>query len=187
MSWALRGIVINEFSSPDYEFDTCTKLEEGVCVKTESFGAVVLTSRGLQTDYIWVWYGLVAITGMYFVFLVITAVMMKYMRNQVTPAPSAKLIAMGELTDATTGAKATDPTKEDDAKPEGEGEGADPDGAQETDDVDPDGNNSPDSPDIGPDAGLGSGVDIPFEPVDFAFKDLWYTVQLPSGEELVRA
>ena len=27
-------------------------------------------------------------------------------------------------------------------------------------------------------------VEIPFEPVSFSFKDVWYTVKLPSGEEL---
>lgn len=137
MAWSLQAMLINEFGSPDYNFDTCTsRTSSGICTKFEPFGEVTLKTRGLETDYIWVWYGVIATAGIYLILLVVTAVLMNYMRVETNPVPTLKPV--------------NDETEEPDSLPKS----------------------------------IDTGVEIPFEPVNFAFKDVWYTVNLKSGEEL---
>eukprot|EP01038_Epipyxis_sp_PR26KG_P004915 gene4915-6878_t len=136
LAWALKSITVNQYASPDYDFQYC--LGPSSCSK---FGDVILKSFGNPTDQRWIWYGFAVLIAEYFLMFFLTFLAMKYMR--VTPAPPLPIYVPDEESLALIEQVETNP--------------------QQTDE---------------------EFKDLPFDAVSFAFKDIWYTVTLPGGDEL---
>jgi hypothetical protein len=75
-------VTINEFLSPKYDFQVCTN---AACTITKSFGINYLESRGVETSYLYVWYGFGVIIAEYFLFVALTYAAIKLIRLEPTP------------------------------------------------------------------------------------------------------
>lgn len=154
-----------------------------IIISCDRFGDVVLQSRGTPTDQNYIWYGLAVIVGEYFFLVFLTALALKYLRVEPTPPPP--IIA---------------PFIEEEYTEE-----------EITDDVIPPSDifvNSMSLQMVDVDlasqlsAKYGSSKinaksprslktfrhkkiqEIPFQPISFSFKDIWYTVVTKEKEEL---
>ena len=127
IAYMLKALMINEFMSPDYDFQVCNGLD------CQRFGSSVLSSRGTPTDPNWVWYSIIILYALFLFFLVLNYFALTYVSTDpVPPAPVVVDYSKGEY----------------ESKRQ---------------------------------VGL---VEIPFEPVTFAFKDIWYTVKVGKNEKV---
>ena len=85
MSWMFSAVSINEFTSPDYDFGVC--VNPPACTTQMKFGELSLNSRGILTDFPWVWYAVGVLIAEYILFLVLTGVVLKYFRFEDSPTP----------------------------------------------------------------------------------------------------
>jgi len=128
IAYMLKALMVNEFSSPDYDFEVCDGAD------CQRFGNSVLKSRGLPTDPDWVWYSIAITYGLYFMFLFLNYLALVYIpTDPVPPAPVVIDYSKGEYESR----RAEAPL-----------------------------------------------VEIPFEPVTFAFKNIWYSVKVGKREDL---
>jgi ABC-type lipoprotein export system ATPase subunit len=146
------------------------------------FGDVVLKSRGVPTDQLYIWYGFGVIVAEYFLLVYLTVLALKYLRIEPTPPPPIIVPYIEE---------------------EYADEEVPADEQLSVDEVSLDilSLQPIDSEKIGSSSHLGSPrstksrmtspsfkhkkiQDIPFEPISFAFKDIWYTVTTKDKEEL---
>eukprot|EP01034_Spumella_vulgaris_P025560 gene25560-biopygen22067 len=131
LSHGLKGVTINEFMAPDYDYLVCADAD---CTSMIRFGNQVLESYGIPTNQKWVWYSAAILIGLYLFFLVMTVVVLSNLRLEPVPPPPVTV----DFSEA----------KEEELK---------------ADHV---------------------HAEIPYQPVTFAFKDIGYSVTLPSGENL---
>jgi hypothetical protein len=179
VAYCLKSITVNEYMASDYDFDVCVSYSSNVsCAKYERYGDLILESRGNPVDEGWIWYGAIILVCMYAVFLVVSSIVLSYIRIQATPPPprytdddeddsqvmnvlNAKHSTIKRSTSEdnfverpTSGFPLSNPTLQ--------AEGAVSPGVRST----------------------VSTVEMPYDPVTFAFKDIWYTVKIKGGEEL---
>eukprot|EP01034_Spumella_vulgaris_P047541 gene47541-biopygen37372 len=81
---ALRAMMVNEFTSPDYDHLVCA---DASCLTMERLGNSVLQSRGYPIDQRWVWYSVAILIGMYFFLLILTISALTYLRVESVPPP----------------------------------------------------------------------------------------------------
>jgi hypothetical protein len=127
IAYVLKAVLVNEFTASDYDFIDC---DGTVCGR---YGDIVLQSRGNPVEVVWVWYCIAVLYGLFFLFLFLNYLALKYIRTEPVPPPPIVVdYSEGEFEDKNESAM----------------------------------------------------IEIPFEPVSFAFKEVWYTVKLAKGEEL---
>eukprot|EP01034_Spumella_vulgaris_P047519 gene47519-biopygen36386 len=131
MAHFLKAVTVNEFLSPDYDYQVCSNAD---CSSTQRYGDQVLVGWGNPTDMKWVWYSVASIFAIYFFFLATTMLALTYTRIEPTLPPPVVVDFSAELEEETRADKAH--------------------------------------------------AEIPYNPVSFAFRDIGYTVTLPSGEKL---
>ena len=137
------------------------------------FGDVVLKSRGTPTNQLYIWYGFGVVVAEYFLLVFLTVLALKYLRIEPTPPPPIIVEYIEE-------------------------EYANEDAVIEEQSIDEVNVDILSLQQIGSDK-IGSTKsrafsspsfkhkkiqDIPFEPISFAFKEIWYTVTTKDKEEL---
>eukprot|EP01038_Epipyxis_sp_PR26KG_P010860 gene10860-14577_t len=136
LAWALKSVTVNQYDSPDYDFQYCVSP-----TSCSRFGDMILKAYGNPTNERWIWYGLVVLVAEYILLFFLTFLAMKYMR--VTPAPPLPIYVPDEESLALIEQVEANPQHNDE-----------------------------------------EFKDLPFDAVSFAFRDIWYTVTMPGGEEL---
>ena len=147
------------------------------------FGDLVLKSRGTPTDQNYIWYGFAVIVGEYFFLVFLTALALKYLRVEPTPPPP---IIAPYIEEEYTEEEITN-----DVIPPGDifvnnlslqmvdtdlaGQLSAKYGSSKMDTRSPRSTKSFRHKKI---------QEIPFEPISFSFKDIWYTVVTKEKEEL---
>lgn len=168
IAWVLKAVTVNEFSASNYDFKHCLNPS---CTQTERFGDYVLKSYGNPTEMKWIWYSFAVILAEFFFFFFLTYLAQKYIHTEPTPPPPVRY----ELadSDSVNGEKVANPRTvkpvvggEEEQRPEdGDVEAAEP-----------------------PRQHYGAVhkkvEQLPFDPISFAFRDISYTVTLPSGDDI---
>jgi ABC-type multidrug transport system ATPase subunit/ABC-type multidrug transport system permease subunit len=170
IAWALKAVTINEFSSPKYDFQTCTNPS---CSTTTRFGDYVLEQYGNPTDPNYIWYSVAVLAAQYLFLFTITVATLKYVRTEPTPPAPVR-------------------------DPEDEDVMSAPDTVP--DDIESGQRSSNKAnlelptflpPIMSEEASQSSNgsnrlvkAQLPFDPICFAFKDILYTVTLPNGEDV---
>mmetsp|Transcript_6808 Transcript_6808/g.11284 ORF Transcript_6808/g.11284 Transcript_6808/m.11284 type:complete len:1439 (+) Transcript_6808:110-4426(+) len=163
LAYALKAVTVNEFLGSEYDFLICG--DYPACSQQLRYGDVVLESRGNPTDEVEIWYGILFLIGVYILALIATTLALVYVVVEPRPVPPEyEDIADSPTTLATT--KSATPTL------------STVSANKESDDV-----VKAEVYDVESGEVLQPAI-IPFEPVSFAFKDVWYTVKLKGGEEL---
>ena len=160
-AYALTGVTVNEFLGSEYDDLIC--LDYPACSQTIRFGDNILEGRGNPTEQSAVWYGILFLFGAYIVVLALTTLALAFVVTEPHPVPPEYEDDSVDGTPNAGGgagvsAPATSGKEETIINAETYEEGQD-------------------------DTGLQPAI-IPFEPVSFSFKDVWYTVKLKDGEEL---
>lgn len=180
VAWALQAVTVNEFKAPKYDFLTCT---DPTCTSTQRFGDYVLSSYGNPTAQKSVWYSFAVLIAEYIFLFIITTVGMKYVRLEAAPPPPMRFANEedNDLTSVRAGAVAVAAVA---------GISKEADGSKEDLDkielsLDPVSSSSKK-------VSLTSATvlsqtatqQLPFEQISMAFKDICYTVTLPSGDDI---
>jgi ABC-type multidrug transport system ATPase subunit/ABC-type multidrug transport system permease subunit len=160
LAYALKGITVNEFLGSEYDELICANYP--ACTQFVRFGDSVLEGRGNPSDQAAVWYGILFLFGTYVLMLILTTLALMFVVTEPHPVPPA-YEDFGETT-AVVGPSSAEST---------------PVSAGKEEDI----INAETYGDENAEA-LQSAPIIPFEPVSFSFKDIWYTVKLKGGEEL---
>eukprot|EP00596_Hydrurales_sp_CCMP1899_P009612 CAMPEP_0119038002 /NCGR_PEP_ID=MMETSP1177-20130426/6649_1 /TAXON_ID=2985 /ORGANISM="Ochromonas sp, Strain CCMP1899" /LENGTH=1597 /DNA_ID=CAMNT_0006999999 /DNA_START=48 /DNA_END=4838 /DNA_ORIENTATION=+ len=92
IAWTLKGLAVNEYSSKKYDFPRCVDL---ACTETQRFGDFALISQGNPTDEAWIWYSFAVVAGEYLLFVILSALALKYLR--LTPAPPPPIVIPREV------------------------------------------------------------------------------------------
>jgi ABC-type multidrug transport system fused ATPase/permease subunit len=85
IAWALKAITINEFASSRYDFQTCTNYPS--CTETKRFGDVVLDQYGIPTEEKWIWYSFAVMIAEFIGLFIVSTLALEYIRSE--PAPLA--------------------------------------------------------------------------------------------------
>lgn len=156
-AWAIQSLVINQFTSSDYDFSF-------IPGSNEKFGYKVLISMGYETDYIYVWYGVLFILGQYLFFILATTFILTYLRTAPAMVPPIEdTEADGELVEAMDNFLSNKLENGSNKQPFFS--------LKEEDEMSPQTTVVPLSA-------------LPFEPVAFSFDNIWYTVQISKTEEI---
>ena len=82
IAWTLKALSVNEYTSAKYDFPYCL---DDACMESTRFGDNYLNSKGNPTDRKWIWYSFAVLVAEYVLFIVLSAISLKYL--QLTPAP----------------------------------------------------------------------------------------------------
>jgi ABC-type multidrug transport system fused ATPase/permease subunit len=191
VAWALKAVTVNEFKSEKYDFLTCTN---PTCTEKSRFGDFVLEQYGNPTDEAYIWYSFAVLVAEYLFLFLLTFLSLKYIRTE--PTPPAPIRATTPVTEHDHEHEHADLVRLADTVDVGDIEAGvtEATSANETNGVeltavahsnDPSGK-SLDSNKASSARGSNRLVkaQLPFDPISFAFKDIWYTVTLSSGEDV---
>ena len=180
VAWALKAVTVNEFKSSRYDFLTCT---DPTCSHRKRYGDFVLEQYGNPTDERYIWYSFaVLIAECIFLFL-LTTVCMHYIRTVATPpAPTrSDKEEEEEEEEVAPSPKGSDKNKLEIQTKEIElmetGAGAAGGGSLSVSSPAPSMVSSPSISAV-------TYEQLNFDQVSMAFKDIWYTVTLPNGEDV---
>lgn len=168
VGWALKGVTINQFTSPRYNFLTC---ENEDCTHKERFGDSVLKAYGNPTNQQYIWYSFAVIIGMNMLFFVLTYLSMEYIKSVPSPIPPTREDNSSPSQDSKSdNARAVIPVTTNEKKEDG---------------CDLESGDIPPSVEVLSKGENSYKVDqLPYDPISFSFRDIWYTVTLPSGEDI---
>jgi len=181
MSWVLKGVSLNEFKSPKYDFLTCV---DTACTEMTRFGDLVLEQYGNPTTKAYIGYSFLVLIAEYLLLFFATFLALKYLRTVGSPPPPNWAIDP-ELT-------TTDNNNNSNAIPcaisqqvvipakqsqiignEANANETNANAIENGTDTNNANNVSEDVP-----------IELPFDEVSFAFKEISYTVTLPNGEDV---
>jgi ABC-type lipoprotein export system ATPase subunit len=158
-------------------------MHDHVQITYDRFGDVVLQSRGIPTDQNYIWYGLAVIIGEYFFLVFLTALALKYLRVEPTPPPPIIAPFIEE--------EYTEEEAPNDVIPPSEIfvnnmslQMIDADLTSQLSAKYGSSKTNPRSPHSLKSFRHKKIQEIPFEPISFSFKDVWYTVVTKEKEEL---
>uniref|UniRef100_K3WZI3 ABC transporter domain-containing protein n=1 Tax=Globisporangium ultimum (strain ATCC 200006 / CBS 805.95 / DAOM BR144) TaxID=431595 RepID=K3WZI3_GLOUD len=152
MSWSIRAIAINQYRSD--EFDVCIYNDINYCEQFDgkTMGEYYLGLFDVSTEKEWILYGVIYLAALYFVFMSFSYFVLEYKRFE---SPENVSLTKVDEDDGSSYALVTTPTM---------------------------------SSNLGSSNSSGDHVmnvhvttNKNFVPVSIAFKDLWYTVPLPSN------
>jgi ABC-type multidrug transport system fused ATPase/permease subunit len=199
VAWALKAVTINEFKSSKYDFLTC--VDPACILPQKRYGDFILEQYGNPTTTSYVWYSFAVLIALDIFLFILTTFSLKYIRTEAIPPPPVRSVTgRGDASAATATAVAggegdielgqTSPTKklQYSALPVSEtafvvGSSSAivvPSHTRSDEEVVFDKTKelmavSPSTATI---------EQLPFDQVSIAFKDIWYTVTLPSGEDV---
>jgi ABC-type multidrug transport system permease subunit len=181
ISWALKAVTVNEFMSTKYDFDTCIN---PACTSTKRFGTYILEQYGNPTDEAWIWYSFAVLFGEFVFFGLLTSFCYHYIRTQPNyPVPirespegkneenwgcylSPRKVKHVSNTNPPVTVGTSGITRENDVEMMELGGNSQNKtikyGAREEKHIE----------------------QLPFDQVSIAFRDIWYTVSLKSGEDV---
>ena len=88
IAWTLKALSVNEYTSRKYDFPYCL---DDVCTDNIRFGDYYLNSKGNPTDRKWIWYSFAVLVAEYILFVVLSAMALKYLRLTPAPPPPIKI------------------------------------------------------------------------------------------------
>jgi ABC-type multidrug transport system fused ATPase/permease subunit len=163
IAWALKAVSVNELTSPTYNFGTCTTPS---CSETQRFGNFVLEQYGNPINQAYVWYSFAVLVGEYIFLFILTILALEYVRTEPSPPSPTR----------SEERHSSNTVKEEEVQ------------LQVENDVETGRPSIPDLPSITVEAISReqpyNNDDVPFDRISLAFKDIWYTVTLPSGEDI---
>lgn len=163
LSWAFKAISINEFSSPDYDY-----LVASAGGGTQRAGDDFLKSRGIETSIDWIWYGFAVIVGEYFLLVYLTGVVLEYIKT--LPSPPVPVIipynddGEAEFFEALSEKRRKSEKRRIAVLSAGGSLGSFNIASNKAEEM--------------------TFHEIPFEPIVFSFRDIWYTVSIPKKDDL---
>ncbi len=199
VAWALKAVTLNEFSSSQYDFLTCTN---PTCSAKTRFGDYVLEQYGNPTDPRYIWYSFAVLIGEYVFLFILTLLGLKYIRTEPTPPAPIRTSAEEELQvnkpsggSGKIAVSSPSPVSGSSSAPaytmvEGGPSNGDIESGEKEDasEIEMMPNVPPMMSEEASQSSKGSNrlakAQLPFDPVSFAFKDIWYTVTLANGEDV---
>lgn len=158
VAWALKAVTISEFMSPKYDFLTCL---DPTCTASQRFGDFVLEQYGNSTDEGYIWYSFAVLVAQYVFLFLLTTLAMEYIHTEPAPPPPKRASVDAEVPAVDTPSRAVIPNQ--------------------ASEMDIEAVHTADSLAI---ANAPKDSSLPFDKISFAFKDIWYSVTLPSGDEV---
>jgi ABC-type multidrug transport system ATPase subunit/ABC-type multidrug transport system permease subunit len=168
VAWALKAVTINELKAPKYDFLTCTTPD---CSSEARFGDYVLKQYEISPDERYIWYSFAVLVAEFFFLFICSTLAMKYVRTESAPLPPVRSedesqVAVADLHNIEEGKAGqiemitSIPSHQPSAAPSDSSRYSSKGSSRVTKAM------------------------LPYEPVSFAFKDIWYTVTLPKGESI---
>ncbi|RYH29131.1 ATP-binding cassette domain-containing protein [archaeon] len=158
LAWGLQAVSINELTSPTYDFQTCTN---PTCTETERFGDFILKQYGNSTEELYIWYSFAVLVAEYIFLLVLTSLVLEYVRSEPKPLPPQR-----DYVDHNK----PEPMQLQVALDEEAGKADELPSTRSVEEVS---RAQPPAEDH-----------IPFDRISVAFKDIWYSITLPSGDDI---
>lgn len=182
IAWALKGVTVSELTSSTYDFPLCLNAD---CSQQGRYGDVMLTAYGNPTSYANVWYSVAVLFGEYCFLFVLTLCAMQWIRTEPVPTAPTREEDIdtsteqpkGESKDVSCGGvvKQAVGCVEVEIEMRGAAEGS------AVDDVE---SAIPAATSSVPSSFSSSFFQLPFEPLSFAFRNMWYSVPIGNGEEM---
>ncbi|POM81878.1 Pleiotropic drug resistance protein ABC Superfamily, partial [Phytophthora palmivora] len=164
LAWCIRALTVNEYLAP--KFDVCVYENIDYCEEyNQTIGEYSLGVFDLPTESMWIWYGWIYLVAGYFVFVLMSFIVLEYKRFE--SPENVAIVAENEAVENRGAYSKMPTTPKKSTEPENVVE------IYNIDDI------MGGVPTITiPIEPTGRGISVP---VTLAFHDLWYSVPLPGG------